>query len=134
MIFLLDTNAAIAAMRGDADIRRFLRLHSVADFSLSAIVAHELYYGAHHSARRDTNIARVQAFNLEIVPFDAQDAARSGEIRALLAARGTPIGPLDILIAGQALARNLTLLTRDTAEFARIPKLRITDWRLPAGA
>ena len=49
-------------------------------------------------------------------------------IRAFLAARGTPIGPYDVLIAGQAVARNVTLVTHNVAEFGRVPRLRIEDW------
>jgi tRNA(fMet)-specific endonuclease VapC len=128
LIFLLDTNAAIAALNGDADMRRFLRLHAPGDFGLSAIVAHELYYGAFRSRQRDANIRRLQEFRLAVVEFDPEDAVRSGEVRAGLASAGTPIGPLDVLIAGQALSRGLTLVTRDVGEFARVPGLAIAGW------
>jgi len=128
LIFLLDTNAAIAALNGDADMRRFLRLHSPGDFGLSAIVVHELYYGAFRSRQRDANVRRLQEFRLAVVEFDQEDAARSGEVRADLASAGTPIGPLDVLIAGQALSRGLTLVTRDVGEFARVRGLAIAGW------
>jgi tRNA(fMet)-specific endonuclease VapC len=128
MIFLLDTNAAIAALAGDAAMRHFLRRHTPADFCLSAIVAHELYFGAFRSRNREANVARLQQFRLAVLEFDQEDAISAGEIRALLSVQGTPIGPLDVLIAGQALSRNLTLVTRNTSEFIRVPGLRLTDW------
>jgi tRNA(fMet)-specific endonuclease VapC len=128
LIYLLDTNAAIAALSGDADMRRFLRLHAPGDFGLSAIVVHELYYGAFRGRQLDANIARLQGLRLAVVGFDQEDAVRSGEVRAHLAAVGTPIGPLDVLIAGQALSRGLTLVTRDADEFARVPGLVVVGW------
>ncbi|MEJ0047948.1 MAG: type II toxin-antitoxin system VapC family toxin [Rhodospirillales bacterium] len=128
MIFLLDTHAAIAALNGDADMRCFLRLHAPGDFGLSAIVVHELYYGAFRSRQRDATVRRLQGFRLGVVEFDSEDAVRSGEVRAHLASVGTPIGPLDVLIAGQALSRGLTLVTRDREEFARVPSLVTIDW------
>jgi tRNA(fMet)-specific endonuclease VapC len=128
LIFLLDTSAAIAALNGDGDMRRFLRLHAPGDFGLSAIVVHALYYGAFRSRQREANIARLQGFRLAVVEFDQEDAMRSGEVRAYLASAGTPIGPLDVLIAGQAMSRNLTLVTRDINEFARVPGLVSVGW------
>jgi tRNA(fMet)-specific endonuclease VapC len=52
-------------------------------------------------------------------------------IRADLAAKGTPIGPNDLMIASIALAHDLTLVTHNTSEFSRVPGLRIEDWQLP---
>ena len=64
-----------------------------------------------------------------MIEFDKEDARQAGKIRALLASKGTPIGPYDVLIAGQAMARNMVLVTRNTDEFARMPGLRVEDWR-----
>jgi tRNA(fMet)-specific endonuclease VapC len=64
-----------------------------------------------------------------VLEFDKEDARQAGEVRALLASRGTPIGPYDVLIAGQAKARNLTLVTHNTDEFGRVPGLRCDDWQ-----
>jgi len=63
----------------------------------------------------------------EVVEFDREDARQAGELRAALAAAGTPIGPY-VLIAGQALARSLILVTHNTGEFQRVPGLRFEDW------
>lgn len=66
--------------------------------------------------------------DLEILDLEREDARAAGEIRAELARRGTPIGPYDVLIAGQAMARGLPLVTNNTAEFERVAGLRLEDW------
>ena len=63
-----------------------------------------------------------------MVAFDTEDARASGRVRAALAASGRPIGAYDVLIAGQALARELTLVTHNTREFGRVEGLRVEDW------
>lgn len=128
MKFLLDTNAVIAILKGEPAMLIRLRSHRPADFGIPAIVAHELYYGAYKSQRMAANLARVAGLQFEVVSFDAEDAQHAGEIRAQLTAVGTPIGPYDALIAGQARARRLVLVTRNAREFARVPELQIEDW------
>jgi tRNA(fMet)-specific endonuclease VapC len=129
MKYLLDTNAVIAILKGDPAVLRQLRTHLPADFGLPSIVAHELYYGAYKSQRAAENLARVEALQFEVVPFDAEDAQHAGEIRSQLAAAGTPIGPYDALIAGQARARQLILVTHNMREFERVTELQIEDWQ-----
>lgn len=128
MKYLLDANAVIAMLKGESTMLERLRAHLPADFGLPAIVAHELYYGAYKSQRAAANQARIEALQFEVVPFDAEDAQHAGEIRAHLAAAGTPIGPYDVLIAGQARARNLILVTHNVREFARVARLTVEDW------
>lgn len=65
-----------------------------------------------------------------IVDFDQVAAIAYGKIRADLERRGLPIGPLDLLIAAQALSRNLILVTNNTREFSRVAQLQIEDWTL----
>ncbi|NTX29909.1 type II toxin-antitoxin system VapC family toxin [Burkholderia pyrrocinia] len=128
MKFLLDTNAVIAILKGEPAMLAKLRAHRPADFGIPAIVAHELYYGAYKSRRVAANLARVEGLQFEVVSFDAEDAQHAGEIRAHWTAAGTPIGPYDALIAGQARARRLVLVTHDMREFERVPELQIEDW------
>jgi tRNA(fMet)-specific endonuclease VapC len=128
VIYLLDTNAVIAIMKGDADLQARLKPHKPQDFALSAIVVHELYYGVQKSQRKADNLARIEALQFPILEFDREDARHAGEIRATLAASGAPIGPYDALIGGQARARNLTLITRNVREFERIKNLTIETW------
>lgn len=133
-MILLDTNAAIAMMNdpespiGDRAVQRLEAGETVA---LSAIVTFELWYGVAKSRRRAFNEARYLALiggALLVLPFEAEDAILAGEIRATLAAAGTPIGPYDVLIAGQALRHGATLVTANTREFQRVPGLKVEDW------
>lgn len=128
MIYLLDTNAVIAVIKGDEGLLALLKQHTPQDFALSAIVVHELYYGAEKSQRKAENLARIEALRFPVLEFDRDDARHAGEIRATLATLGTPIGPYDALIGGQARARNLTLMTRNVREFQRIKGLAINTW------
>ncbi len=128
MRFLLDTNAVIALLKGHQGFLARLRQHQPQDFGIPAIVAHELFYGAFKGQRTADNLARVDALPFEVIEFDREDARLAGELRARLAAAGTPIGPYDILIAGQALARALVLVTHNTREFERVSGLCVEDW------
>ncbi|HXA16898.1 MAG TPA: type II toxin-antitoxin system VapC family toxin [Thermoanaerobaculia bacterium] len=134
MRYLLDANAVIALLNDTkSKTARRARRHKPTDVGIPAIVVHELYYGAFKSQRVERNVALIDALKFEIVEFDQEDSKHAGEIRALLARRGAPIGPYDVLIAGQARARQLTLVTRNTSEFARVPDLRIEDWESDRG-
>ena len=134
MKYLLDANAVIALLNdSNSFTAQRARRHKPQDVGISAIVAHELYYGAFKSQRASHNVALVDALQFEIVEFDHDDARHSGEVRAVLAARGTPIGPYDVLIAGQAKARELILVTHNTAEFGRVSGLRLEDWEQARG-
>jgi tRNA(fMet)-specific endonuclease VapC len=126
--FLLDANAVIALLKSHNVFLARLRRHKPVDFGIPAIVAHELFYGAYKSQRVDANLSRLDLLPFDILEFSREDARSAGEIRAKLAAMGTPIGPYDVLIAGQTLARNLILVTRNKKEFERIPELRVEDW------
>jgi tRNA(fMet)-specific endonuclease VapC len=126
--YLLDSNAVIALLRGHAGFSLRLRREQPRDVALSSIVAHELFYGAYRSKRTKANLALVEALRFEVLDFDREDASRAGQIRAALAAAGTPIGPYDVLIAGQAVARGLILVTHNTSEFQQVAGLRIEDW------
>jgi tRNA(fMet)-specific endonuclease VapC len=126
--FLLDTNAVIAVMAGRAAVTGRLRQQALRDVAVSSVVIHELRYGASKSARQVENHARIDALRFEVAAFDAEDARQAGEVRAALERAGTPIGGYDLLIAGQALARDLVLVTRNVREFERVAGLRFEDW------
>ncbi len=129
MRFLLDTNAVIGLLGGNAGVLAGVRRHTPQDFGIPAIAAHELFYGAYRSARRAQNLALLDGLRLEVLEFDKEDARQAGEIRAMLAAAGTPIGPYDVLIAGQTLARGLVLVTHNVGEFSRVAGLQVEDWQ-----
>ncbi len=128
MKYLLDANAVIALLKGQEHFLARLRRHRPEEFAISAIVAHELYYGAYKSACSQESLERVEGLAFAVLEFDQEDAQAAGELRAQLSRAGTPIGPYDVLIAGQALARGLILLTHNQKEFQRVPGLRIEDW------
>ncbi|HEX3883443.1 MAG TPA: type II toxin-antitoxin system VapC family toxin [Stellaceae bacterium] len=129
MRFLLDSNAVITLVNyPTSQIARRVRHERSDDIGISSIVAHEIYYGAFKSRRAALNVAVFDAMVFPMLDFGGDDARRAGVVRAELAARGTPIGPYDVLIAGQALARDLILVTHNTREFSRVSGLRIEDW------
>ena len=130
MRYLLDTNVVIALLNDVASkVAQRARHEQPRDIAISAIVVHELYYGAFKSRRVERNLAIIDALQLAVIEFDREDARQAGAIRAQLAAQGTPIGSYDALIAGQALARNLVLITNNLREFGRIPGLQLEDWQ-----
>lgn len=132
MRFLLDANAVIALLNDTTSpIARRVRRYAPRDIGVSSVVIHELYYGAFKSQRVDKNVARVDALQFPVLEFDREDARQAGELRAHLASKGTPIGPYDVLIAGQARARKLTIVTHNTTEFKRVPGLKVEDWKGP---
>ena len=131
MRYLLDANAVIALLNDiTSPIARRIRRYAPRDIGVSSVVIHELSYGAFKSQRVEKNVARVDALQFPVLEFDLDDARRAGEIRAHLASKGTPIGPDDLLIAGQAKARKLTLVTHNTTDFTRVPGLKVEDWKV----
>jgi len=132
--YLLDTNTCIALIKDDPRAVR-LRYEAVrsagAQIFVPTIVFHELWYGVEKSARRDTNAHAVQTFFSGasiLLPFDMRDSQVSARIRAELEAAGKPLGAYDYLIAGQALAREMTLATSNVKEFRRVRGLSWEDW------
>jgi len=126
--YLLDTKAVIQIVKGHRGVVARLTQVQPGECGVSAIVMHELFYGAYKGARREENLRRVEAMRFEVLAFDTEDARCAGEIRAGLAMGGTPIGPYDVLIAGQAVSRGLVLVTHNVREFSRVTGLRLEDW------
>ena len=130
MRYLLDANVVIALLnKRNPQVAKRARAHKPHDVGISSIVVYELFYGAYKSARLAENVTLVDSLLFEVLEFDKEDAREAGKLRAQLARRGTPIGPYDVLIAGQAKARGLILVTHNTVEFARIAGLRTEDWQ-----
>lgn len=128
MMFSLDANSIIGLFKGHKQLWQQLERHSPLDCVVSSVVMHELYFGASNSARVQENLDRIASLRFEVIEFDREDARVSGEVRAALASAGTPIGPLDTLIAGQALARGFTVVTRNSREFLRVTGLSHENW------
>ena len=103
---------------------RVVQAKAVGDVGISSITLAELRFGVSKSARRQQNQAA-----LDVAAFDELAADSYGDVRAELESNGTPIGPLDTLIAGHGLSLNVVLVTHNMREFRRITGLRIDDWR-----
>jgi len=83
------------------------------------------------SGRVKENTERLRVLlsgDLDLLDFDDQGARAAGRVRAALEKTGTPIGAYDLLIAGQALRRGLTVVTANTSEFSRVAELSWEDW------
>jgi tRNA(fMet)-specific endonuclease VapC len=110
------------------------RLAAVAagDVVLCSVVVAELLFGALRSRDLAKNLADVRAFmaRFRSLDFDASAAEEYAKVRADLAAKGTPIGPNDLMIAAIALAKSLTLITHNTIEFSRVVGLTLDDWQI----
>jgi tRNA(fMet)-specific endonuclease VapC len=129
MRYLLDTNAVIAILNR-AEGKAFVNMlkHRSEDVATSSIVMHELFYAAYKSARQARNLSVLEALQLTIFDFDGDDAREAGRVRAHLTQRGRPIGPYDVLIAGQALRHRMILVTANVREFSRVPGLACENW------
>ncbi len=133
-MFCLDANVVVYAINGRVPaVEQRLRLELAAGTRLliPGIVLFELRYGIAKSMRREASTRVLDAFlaeGFDVLPFEAEDAAEAGDIRAVLETSGMPISAYDILIAAQARRHGAILVTGNRREFERIPGLMVTDW------
>ena len=131
MPYLLDTNHWIRLLKGRCTVLA-QRLDRTApeDVWLCAIVKEELFHGAHKYENRDARLAKLHALFARhgSLPYDDSAAEEAGRLRHTLEARGQVLGPHDLQIAAIALTHDWTLATNNTAEFSRVPDLRLEDW------
>jgi tRNA(fMet)-specific endonuclease VapC len=131
MKYLLDSNICIYLIRrkSKALIER-LASHSTTDLAVSQITVAELRFGAEKSSAPKQNHQALEEFllPLQVLDFDGPAATTYGIVRRKLEADGTPIGPLDNLIAAHAISQDLTLVTQNVKEFKRVPGLKVEDW------
>lgn len=134
MRYLLDTNACIALINGKSPAvrARFEKaIDAGAEVLVPMVAVFELWFGVGKSARPETNARAVETFfagPVRLLAFEEEDARRAGGVRAALELEGKPIGAYDVLIAGQALCRKLTLVTANAKEFGRVKGLVWEDW------
>jgi len=130
-MFLLDTNICIYAINGRHPrlTKKLLSVHP-SEILVSSITVGEMEYGAakSHWGERTRQIMHAFLANYDTLPFTEQDAALFGAFRAQLEAAGITIGVLDVMIAAQGVANNLTVVTHNTREFIRIPGIKLEDW------
>src|SRR5690606_12838996 len=131
MKYLLDTNTCIRHLnrRSESIIRKLASLVPE-DIAVCSVVKAELFYGARKSNQPERTLARQQLFLNRFTPqpFDDRAADIYGSVRAQLEARGTPIGPNDLMIAAIAVANGLILVTNNVREFSRVDGLQLDDW------
>ncbi len=134
MAYLLDTNVCIALINGTSHAarKRFAKAAAAEEqLWVPAVSLFELWYGVAKSAQLEANTRRLEMFlrgSARVLPFGEEDARQAGEIRVALERAGKPIGGYDLLIAGQAMSRELTLVTANVKEFARVKGLKWEDW------
>jgi len=121
----MNESPASVRVRFDAEIGKGSMAH------VSSVTVFELWYGISKSRRRDFNARILASFlsgPLNLLPFEGEDARFAGGLRAEMESIGRPIGQYDLLIAGQALRHEMTLVTANAREFGRIKNLRCEDW------
>lgn len=129
-MYLLDTNTIIYFFKGLGNVAKNLFEKSPQEIFIPAIVIYELEVGiakSNDSKKREEQLAKLLSC-VQIIDFSVNEAKASAKIRAELEKNGTPIGPIDTLIAGCAKANNLTLITRNIDEFKRVDGILVQNW------
>ena len=131
MRYMLDTNICIYVIKHKPEkaFRKIQTIHPE-DVCISSVTYAELVHGVEKSAAVEKNRLALSMFlaNMEILGFDVEAADCYGKIRADLEKKGTPIGPLDMMIAGHAQSLGYTVVTNNVKEFSRVSALRIENW------
>ena len=128
--YMLDTNIAIYTIKNrPPEVRKAFKAHD-GQMCISTVTLMELVYGAEASAAVDRNLRVIEGFaaRLEVLPFDTDAAAHTGQLRAELKKAGRPIGPYDEMIAGHARAKGLVVVTNNMKHFENVPGLRLQNW------
>lgn len=130
MAYLLDTNTLIYLFKNMGKVRQHMAQYKDTDLRLCTPVMWELLTGAFKAQSPSSQLARLKEMEnrFTVLPFDLDSARHAAQTRAHLERLGTPIGNVDTLISGIALAQDLTLVTRNTREFERVPGLRVENW------
>lgn len=130
MKFVLDTNTLIYFFKGQGRVAEHLLGVPPGEIGIPAVVLYELELGIARSSQPRKRRGQLDAMLavVSILSFDREAARHAAELRATLDAAGKPIGPMDTLIAGTALAARGVLVTHNTGEFSRVKGLRLADW------
>jgi tRNA(fMet)-specific endonuclease VapC len=132
MRYLLDTTVVSDFTRGVPAVLERLKAVSKEEVSICTVTAMEIEYGLILNparARKIEPMIRSLLQDIQVFPYEPEDAASTAAVRAALTKRRTPIGPYDVMIAGTALRRGLVMVTSNAGEFARIHGLIVEDWR-----
>ena len=130
MKYLLDTDTLIYVFKRAGNCLARLNLENDGDIAISTINLFELEYGMGKSDNRVNMDSYVLSLcrRYAVLDFDREASLRAGVVRSVLHTQGTPVGPYDLQMAGIALSKNLTIVTRNKREFERVPGLRIENW------
>lgn len=133
MKYMLDTNICIHVIknRPETVIRNFLK-HEPSELCISSITYAELMHGVEKSQDGERNRVAITLFlsPLSVLEFDNYAAEEYGKVRTELERKGTPIGPMDTLIAAHARSEGLVLVTNNTREFVRVEGLSVENWTI----
>lgn len=130
MKYLLDTDICIYIINNrPAHVRKKFDEHAPGDIGLSSVTVSELAFGVTKSGSA-RNRAALEAFllALEVKDYGIDAAWHYGDLRTHLEKAGTPVGPLDLMIAAHAVALGATLVSNNTREFKRIRGLKVENW------
>ena len=129
-MFVLDTNILIYYFKGMGQVAEQLLNVSPSEIRIPTVVLFELYVGIAKSSspeKRSQQLSNLLT-QVAVLPLDSKAAKCAAQLRACLEEQGQPISPIDILIAGTALAQSATLVTHNVREFSRVPELVVVDW------
>jgi len=129
-MYLLDTNTLIYFFKQQGNVSERLLNTTPSEIAISLLTVYEIEVGL---AKSSDPLRRRNQFEeflsvVKLIPFDQNEARISAQLRAILEKIGKPIGPIDTLIAGSALAHGATLITHNLSEFERVPGLAVEDW------
>jgi len=130
-MYLLDTNICIFAINKRPEkVIETIKEKSKSGIYISALTVAELEYGVENSLHiEDNRIALLKFLSIfNILDFDDMDAAPYGKLKTKLKKSGKIIGPIDMLLAAQAISKDLIFVTNNVDEFKRIDELKIEDW------
>ncbi len=129
-MFVLDTNTLIYFFKDMGGVSKRLLATPPSEIAVPTIVLYELEVGIAKSSSPSKRRAQLDVITglVSILSFGQEEAMASARLRAGLERAGSPIGPLDTLIAGTALSQGAVLVSRNVAEFGRIRDLRVENW------
>lgn len=130
--YLLDTDTCIYLLNGKECVKNRVAMIGVEHLAVTVVTQGELYFGAYNSGRIEQNLERIQEFfaipGPTILALDESSLKNFGKFKVELRRKGQPIGDIDLLIAGVAVSRRLTLVTNNTKHFERIPGILLDNW------
>jgi tRNA(fMet)-specific endonuclease VapC len=130
LAYLLDTNTLIYFFKNTGKVRLRMAQHKDLDLRLCTPVMWELLTGAFKAQNPRSQFSRLKEMEgrFTVLPLNQDSAYQAAKTRAYLERRGTPIGSVDNMIAGIALAHELTIVTRNVREFEWVPNLQVENW------